>query len=51
MNRPHLPAIAEVNCGYERVGALVVVTNAAMGFPAAIEGKPIFVHELGKGWL
>ena len=38
-------------CGHARIGALVVVTNAAMGFPPEIEGKPIFVHGLGKGWL
>jgi hypothetical protein len=38
-------------CRCDAVGALVLVTNAAMGFPPALEGKPVFVVALGRGWL
>ena len=36
---------------HERVRALVLVTNQAMGLPAEIEGKPAFYVSLGRGWL
>jgi hypothetical protein len=38
-------------CGHERVHGLVLVSNVAMGMPAEINGKPIFIASLGKGWL
>jgi hypothetical protein len=33
------------------VHALVLVTNLAMGMPAAINGKPVLMTSLGRGWL
>lgn len=38
-------------CRHDAVQALVLATNAAMGLPAAIAGKPVFVASLGRGWL
>lgn len=38
-------------CGFDRVKSLVLATSAAMGFPAAIAGKPTYLVSLGKAWL
>lgn len=38
-------------CRHDTVQALVLATNAAMGMPATIAGKPVFVASLGRGWL
>lgn len=38
-------------CGHERIKAIVLATNAAMGMPASINGRPIFVARLGMAWL
>lgn len=38
-------------CRHDAVQALVLATNAAMGMPATIAGKPVFVASLGRGWL
>lgn len=38
-------------CRHDAVQALVLATNAAMGLPATIAGKPVFVASLGRGWL
>jgi hypothetical protein len=38
-------------CGYDRVAALILATNFAMGFPAMINGKSVYVANLGKAWL
>lgn len=38
-------------CGHERIGALVLATNAAMGLPGSIGGKPVHVVSLSRGWL
>ncbi len=38
-------------CLHEGVTGLVLVTNAAMGLPPTIEGKPAYVASLGRGWL
>ena len=38
-------------CGHEAIEALILITNAAMGMPASINGKPVFVVSLGTGWL
>lgn len=38
-------------CGHDAVKALVLATNSHLGFPAAINGKPCFVADLGRGWL
>ncbi|HEY4112879.1 MAG TPA: hypothetical protein VGM17_02355 [Rhizomicrobium sp.] len=37
--------------GYDKVGALILVTNRAMGLPAAICGKPAYFISLGRAWL
>jgi hypothetical protein len=36
---------------FPQIGELVLVTNRAMGLPAAIEGKPVAVVSLGRAWL
>lgn len=36
---------------HDAIGALIVITNAAMGLPPEINGKPIHVFNLGKAWL
>lgn len=36
---------------HEAVQSLVLVTNAAMGFPPEIHGKPCYMMSLGKAWL
>ena len=38
-------------CDHDRIKALVVATNVAMGFPREIGGKPVYVLPLGKAWL
>lgn len=38
-------------CGHDRVATLVLATNAAMGLPAWIAGKPVHVASLARGWL
>jgi hypothetical protein len=38
-------------CRCGALGALVLVTNAPMGFPPALVGKPTFVVSLGRAWL
>ena len=38
-------------CGHERVGTLILATNAAMGLPARIGDKPVHVVSLARGWL
>lgn len=36
---------------HETVGAIILVTNVAMGFPATLHGKPTAVLNLGRAWL
>lgn len=36
---------------HERVAAIVLVTGTAMGMPAAINGKPIYVVSIGRAFL
>jgi hypothetical protein len=38
-------------CLHERVSALILATNVATGMPATINGKPVFVALLSRGWL
>lgn len=38
-------------CEHDRVRSLVLATNAAMGMPITINGKPVFVAHLGRAWL
>lgn len=38
-------------CGHSEVRSIVLVTNAAMGLPASILGKPARMVSLGRGWL
>ncbi len=38
-------------CAHDRVEALILATNVATGMPATINGKPVLVALLGKGWL
>ena len=38
-------------CGHKSIEALILITNAAMGMPASINGKPVLVVSLGTGWL
>lgn len=38
-------------CGHDRVVTLVLATNAAMGLPAWIDGKPVHVASLARGWM
>ena len=38
-------------CGHDRVVTLVLATNAAMGLPAWIGGKPVHIASLSRGWL
>lgn len=35
----------------EKVKALVLVTNLAMGLPETIKGKPVYFVSLGRAWL
>lgn len=36
---------------YPEVQALILATATAMGMPAELEGKPVFVVSLGRAWL
>lgn len=38
-------------CEHAEVQALVLATNAAMGMPEKVNGKPVFIANLGRGWL
>jgi len=38
-------------CGFEAVGSLILLTNAAMGMPPELCGKPVYFVDLGRGWL
>ena len=38
-------------CETKKLSALILCTNVAIGFPAAIAGVPCYVASLGKGWL
>lgn len=38
-------------CGFEKIKALLLVTNRSMGFPKQINGKDCYVLNLGKAWL
>jgi hypothetical protein len=38
-------------CEHNELVSLVLATNAAMGMPAVLSGKPVFVANLGKAWL
>lgn len=38
-------------CEHERIASLVLVTNAAMGMPQTLHGKPAMVVYLGKAWF
>ncbi len=38
-------------CRHERVSSLILATNVATGMPASINGKPVFVALLSRGWL
>ncbi len=44
-------AQCERYCEHADVKTLVLVTNAAMGLPATILGKPAHLVSLGRGWL
>lgn len=35
----------------EKVKALVLVTNLAMGLPETIKGKPVYFVSLGRAWI
>lgn len=36
---------------FSKINALILVTNRSMGFPKEVNGKPIYVVNLGKAWL
>ena len=38
-------------CGFERIKALILLTNISIGFPEEINGKPCYIVKLGKAWL
>ncbi len=38
-------------CGFDRIKSLLLITNRSMGFPSEINGKPIYIFNLGKSWL
>lgn len=38
-------------CEHDSVQGIVLVTNAAMGLPRLILGKPAFLVSLGRAWL
>lgn len=38
-------------CTFDQVTMLLLVTNRAMGLPGELEGKPCYVHTLGRSWL
>jgi hypothetical protein len=38
-------------CEYNDVAELILLTNASMGFPPDIKGKPTYLVSLSKSWL
>ena len=38
-------------CEHDQVGSLILMTAAAMGMPATLNGKPVHVVSLGRAWL
>jgi hypothetical protein len=38
-------------CEHPTIGSLVLATNAAMGMPEVLNGKPVHVAYLGRAWL
>lgn len=44
-------AQCERYCEHESIAALILLTAAAMGFPAEINGKTCTVISLGRAWL
>ncbi len=36
---------------FSEVKVLILVTNRSMGFPEQINGKPVYLVNLGKAWL
>lgn len=36
---------------HDRIKELILITNVATGFPAELNGKPVFVLNLAKAWL
>ena len=38
-------------CGYDAVRQLIVATNLVLGFPDSINGKSVWLFNLGKSWL
>lgn len=44
-------AQCERYCRTGKLGALILATNVAIGFPPAIAGVPCFVASLGRAWL
>lgn len=38
-------------CAHDQVACIVLATNAAMGLPAEIKGKPAYLASLSRGWL
>lgn len=36
---------------HESIKELILVSNVAMGFPPEVEGKPVYVVNLGRAWL
>ena len=38
-------------CGHQVITSLVLATNVAMGMPAEVSGKPVFVVNLGRAWI
>jgi hypothetical protein len=38
-------------CEYEGVDNLILVSNIAMGLPATVAGRGLWLHSLGTGWL
>lgn len=36
---------------HEQVLALVLITNVAMGLPPTINGKPVYLARLARGWM
>lgn len=38
-------------CAYDAVGSIILATNVPMGLPDTINGKPVSIAALGRGWL
>lgn len=38
-------------CEFDCVTSLVLATSVSMGMPRTINGKPIFVASLSRGWV